>query len=156
MKRSKEQLARCTERRAPSSQWSARLLTQEARRGASLGHGGCLSSHGFLVHWCQVLGQALLAENQANAEGMRYLQVRSLAWRLRSLAGGVGHLQGVGRLCGAVAGTPTCVSCRNHLSSAHFALANGYFTRGDLEDGLSHAREEGSKSSHLHLKSDRC
>ena len=27
------------------------------------------------------------------------------------------------------------------LSSAHFALANGYFTRGDLEDGLSHARE---------------
>ena len=26
-------------------------------------------------------------------------------------------------------------------SSAHFALANGYFTRGDLEDGLCHARE---------------
>eukprot|EP00913_Durusdinium_trenchii_P019346 g18187.t1 len=27
------------------------------------------------------------------------------------------------------------------LYSAHFALANGYFSRGDLEDGLSHARE---------------
>ena len=60
-----------------------------------------------------------------------------------SFPGGLGHLQGVGRLCGSVAGTPRCVSCRNHLSSAHFALANGYFTRGDLEDGLCHAREEG-------------
>ena len=33
------------------------------------------SVHSAMSKWVKVLGQALLAENQASAEGMRYLQV---------------------------------------------------------------------------------
>lgn len=62
-----------------------------------------------------VLGQALLAENPMSAEGMRYLQAA------------LGLYKDSDDFVG--------------LHSAHFALANGYFTRGDLEDGLAHARE---------------
>lgn len=87
IKRSKEQLARCVERKHSAGQASAMV----------------------------VLGQALLAENQASAEGMRYLQAAL----------------GIYKESDDFVG----------LYSAHFALANGYFTRGDLEDGLCHARE---------------
>ncbi|CAJ1330407.1 unnamed protein product [Effrenium voratum] len=87
IKRSKEQLARCRERKHSAGQASAMV----------------------------VLGQALLAENPASAEGMRYLQAAL----------------GIYKESDDFVG----------LYSAHFALANGYFTRGDLEDGLAHARE---------------
>ncbi|CAK9041625.1 unnamed protein product [Durusdinium trenchii] len=87
IKRSKEQLARCVERKHSAGQASAMV----------------------------VLGQALLAENQASAEGMRYLQAA------------LGIYKDSDDFVGSY--------------SAHFALANGYFSRGDLEDGLSHARE---------------
>jgi len=62
-----------------------------------------------------VLGSALLAEHTHSAEGMRCLQDALKIFK--SSDDFVG------------------------LYSAHFALANSFFTRGDLEDGLYHARE---------------
>lgn len=66
----------------------------------------------------KVLGQALLAENQASAEGMRYLQVgpdqtcygcvRVLCcYAIVTLQGGFGHLQGVWRFRWFVARSST-------------------------------------------------
>eukprot|EP00930_Biecheleria_cincta_P036678 TRINITY_DN2513_c0_g1_i3.p1 TRINITY_DN2513_c0_g1~~TRINITY_DN2513_c0_g1_i3.p1 ORF type:complete len:783 (-),score=193.59 TRINITY_DN2513_c0_g1_i3:266-2578(-) len=62
-----------------------------------------------------VLGSALLNDNAQSAEGMRCLQDAVRIYKESNDFVG--------------------------LYSAHFALANAYFVRGDLEDGLTHARE---------------
>lgn len=62
-----------------------------------------------------VLGNALLADQPQSVEGLRYLQDSLLIYEK----------------LGDISGT----------QSSHFSLSNCFFQRGDLEDGLRHARE---------------
>ncbi|CAE8662628.1 unnamed protein product, partial [Polarella glacialis] len=62
-----------------------------------------------------VLGNAILADNKRSSEGLQYLQAAC------SIYDELGDVYG--------------------MHSAHFSLANSFFIRGDLEDGLRHARE---------------